>query len=60
MASLIAWTLKAGREPCQPFAYAFTGESASKRVLINQVEARKDEAARQGGDFRAFTEAVTA
>ncbi len=28
-------------------AYAFTGESASTRVLISQVEARLDEAARQ-------------
>jgi len=64
--------------PKVAMAYAFTGESASTRVLINKVEARKDEAARQafvarsdtlgheieaglgGGDFRAFTEAVTA
>jgi phosphomevalonate kinase len=64
--------------PKVALAYAFTGESASTRVLISQVEARKDESARQafvarsdklgheieaglsGGDFRAFTEAVTA
>lgn len=33
--------------PKVAMAYAFTGESASTRVLINKVEARKDEAARQ-------------
>jgi phosphomevalonate kinase len=64
--------------PKLAMAYAFTGESASTRVLINQVEARLAEAGRQafversdalghaieeglgGGDFRAFSEAVTA
>jgi phosphomevalonate kinase len=34
--------------PKLALAYAFTGESASTRVLISQVEARRDEAARQG------------
>lgn len=33
--------------PKLALAYAFTGESASTRVLINQVEARMDVAARQ-------------
>jgi phosphomevalonate kinase len=33
--------------PKVAMAYAFTGESASTRVLISQVEARMDEAARQ-------------
>jgi phosphomevalonate kinase len=33
--------------PKLALAYAFTGESASTRVLISQVEARMDEAARQ-------------
>ncbi|WP_224365444.1 mevalonate kinase family protein [Hyalangium versicolor] len=33
--------------PKVALAYAFTGESASTRVLISQVEARLDEAARQ-------------
>jgi phosphomevalonate kinase len=33
--------------PKVALAYAFTGESASTRVLISQVEARRDEAARQ-------------
>jgi phosphomevalonate kinase len=33
--------------PKVSLAYAFTGESASTRVLISQVEARWDEAARQ-------------
>lgn len=33
--------------PKLSLAYAFTGESASTRVLINQVEARMDSAARQ-------------
>ncbi|MDY7229657.1 mevalonate kinase family protein [Hyalangium rubrum] len=69
------WRLPA---PKVALAYAFTGESASTKVLIAQVESRRDEAARQafvarsdalghdieaglgGGDFRAFSEAVTA
>ncbi len=63
--------------PKVALGYAFTGESASTRVLISQVEARMDEAARRafversdalgleiedglgGGDFRAFSEAVS-
>ncbi|AGC46779.1 phosphomevalonate kinase [Myxococcus stipitatus DSM 14675] len=64
--------------PRVAMAYAFTGESASTKVLIGQVEARLEEVGRRafvarsdtvgqsveeglaGGDFRAFTEAVTA
>ncbi|MFL5350329.1 MAG: mevalonate kinase [Hyalangium sp.] len=42
--------------PKVALAYAFTGESASTRVLISQVEARMDEAARQA--FVARSDAV--
>jgi phosphomevalonate kinase len=42
--SVDVWRLPA---PKMVMAYAFTGESASTRVLISQVEARMGEAARQ-------------
>jgi phosphomevalonate kinase len=41
--------------PKLSLAYAFTGESASTRVLISQVEARMDEAARQAFVARSDT-----
>ncbi|MBU8897537.1 phosphomevalonate kinase [Corallococcus sp. M34] len=48
-----AWRLPA---PRVAMAYAFTGESASTKVLISQVEARLSEAGR--GDFVARSDAL--
>nr|BDT36154.1 phosphomevalonate kinase [Myxococcus sp. MH1] len=52
-ASVDVWRLP---PPRVPMAYAFTGESASTRVLIGQVEARLEELGRQA--FVARSDAV--